>query len=697
MYPVVNRGEVVSAVAVAEYADPGTIARLPPAGDGRPCLLFIDWSTPRPDCDAGSITAFYLMKILVDLGYHVVFAPNDMLRLGHYTETLESIGVTCLSADRHGPLHKHLAAEGARYDYALICRAPFAAKWLDAIREHAPRARVILNTADLYFLREIREAELEGSAEKLEAALRWKEKELDIIRRCDHCIVMSDHEQAILAREAPDARVHLVPLMFVDIPGRAAGFDARRDLLFIGGYLHRPNVDAAIWFCERVWPRVRERLPGVRVHLLGSNPTDDVRALSKQPGVEVVGFVEDLKPWFDAIRLSVAPLRYGAGIKGKLGTSLSFGVPSVATAIAVEGMHLEDGEHVLVADDEAGFADAVVRLYTDPALWERISDAGLSFVADTYSLDAGLRRVGAFMAEVSAACFPATQIGTTEDYTAYHAADPGRFLRRWSHEASLVPAEGNDFEIDGWCAACERSTRFRTDSRFSSTRPDGGRALPNWREQLACIHCGTRNRIRAALHAFRALSQPGERDRIYVTEQATSTYAWLRERYPATEGSEYFGDEVPYGQACRGFRNENLMATTWGDAEFDHVLSFDVLEHVPDPLAALRECARILRPGGTLLWSAPFAFDDGWHLRPKNTILAELDASGRTVFHAEPEYHENPVDPEGKALCFRHFGLEALDLMRDAGFSDAQILLYWSPSLGYLGCEQVVCHARKPD
>lgn len=696
MYPVVNRGEVASAVPVADYADPQAVASLPQVQDGRPRLLFIDWSTPRPDCDAGSITAFYLMKILVDLGYHVVFAPNDMLRLGHYTETLESIGVTCLSADRHGPLHEHIVAEGARYDYALICRAPFAAKWLDAIREHASRARVILNTADLYFLREIREAELEGSAEKLEAALRWKEEELDIIRRCDHCIVMSDHEQAILAREAPDARVHLVPLMFVDIPGRAAGFDARRDLLFIGGYLHRPNVDAAVWFCERVWPRVRERLPGVRVHLLGSNPTDDVRALSKQAGVEVVGFVEDLKPWFDAIRLSIAPLRYGAGIKGKLGTSLSFGVPSVATAIAVEGMHLRDGEHVLVADDEAEFADAVVRLYTDGALWERISAAGLDFVADTYSLDAGLRRVGAFMAEVSAHCFPATRIGTVEDYAAYHAADPGRFLRRWSHEASLVPAEGSDFEIDGWCAACESATRFRTDFHFSGTRADGSRPLPNWREQLACIQCGSSNRIRAALHAFRSLSQPGERDRIYVTEQATSTYAWLRERYPETQGSEYFGDRVPYGEAYRGFRNENLMATTWSDAEFDHVLSFDVLEHVPDPLAALRECARILRPGGTLLWSAPFAFENGWHLRPGNTVLAEIDASGRTVFHAEPEYHENPVDPEGKALCFRHFGLEALDLMREAGFADARILLYWSSELGYLGCEQVLCHARKP-
>ena len=698
IYPVVNRGEAPAPVPVAEYVDPQTIDVAVHARDGRPRLLFIDWSTPRPDCDAGSITALYLMKILVDLGYDVVFAPDDMLRLGHYTETLESIGITCLSADRHGPLLQHLVAEGAGYDYALICRAPFAAKWLDPIRTHAPAAKVILNTADLYFLREVREAELEGSAEKLAAALRWKEQELDIIRRCDHCIVMSDHEQAILAREAPDARVHLVPLMFVDIPGRATGFDARRDLLFIGGFLHRPNVDAATWFCEDVWPRVRERLPGVRVHLLGSNPTDEVQALAKHAGVEVVGFVEDLKPWFDAIRLSVAPLRYGAGIKGKLGTSLSFGVPSVATSIAVEGMHLVDDAHVLVADDAEAFADLVVALYTDPALWDRISRAGLDFVTATYSLDAGLRRVKAFMDEVKTGvpAFPATRVTSESAYERYHADTAPQFARRLAYEEALVPAIEEDFRIDGWCAVCRRPSSFITGFLYScGTRTDGG-PMPNWREHLACVHCGFNNRTRAALHVLQADLAPTADADIYITEQTTPLYRWLSERYPRIRGSEYFGDRVACGEELNGLRNENLMATTWDDASFDIVMSFDVLEHVPDPLAALRECVRILRPGGTLLWSAPFAFAEGWRMREHDVIRAELGENGAIVHRLAPEYHGNPVDPEGGALCFRHFSLDALALMRQAGFDTATMLFYWSPAFAYLGCEQLFCIARKP-
>ena len=245
------------------------------------------------------------MKILVDLGYEVVFAPDDMRRLGHYTEALEAFGVICLSQDRDGTLLEHLQREGSGYDYSLICRSPFAERWLGPIREHAPAARVALNTSDLYFLRELRGAELSGSEERMRDALERKAKELDVIRRCDRTIVMSDRELQILREEVPEARVDLVPLLFVDIPGRQAGFDARRDILFIGGYLHKPNVDAVKWFCAEAWPRVRARLPDVRLHLIGSNPDAEVEALGRLPGVEVVGFVEDIAPWFERNRLSI--------------------------------------------------------------------------------------------------------------------------------------------------------------------------------------------------------------------------------------------------------------------------------------------------------------------------------------------------------------------------------------------------------
>ena len=145
-----------------------------------------------------------------------------------------------------------------------------------------------------------------------------------------------------------------------------------------------------------------------------------------------------------------------------------------------------------------------------------------------------------------------------------------------------------------------------------------------------------------------------------------------------------------------GLRNEDLTATTWPDARFDVVLSLDVLEHVPSSSAAFAECFRILRPGGALVWAAPFAFDDEGRLRDANVIRAYVGADGALVHVSEPEYHGNPVDREHGALCFRYFGLEVLDQLRAAGFERPELVFYWSRPLAYLGREQVLCIARKP-
>jgi glycosyltransferase involved in cell wall biosynthesis/SAM-dependent methyltransferase len=699
IYPVVHRNGVRRPVPVASYVAPATEAlRKAATVGGRGKLLFIDWSTPRPDCDAGSITAFYLMKILVDLGFEVVFIPSDLMKLGHYTTQLEEIGVVCLSSDEIGTVEAHLASVGSEYGYAFLCRAPIADLYIEQIRRHAPAAKIILNTSDLHYLRDIREAEIEGSAEKMQAALRWKEQELSVIRRCDHSIVMSDYELEVLSKELPGANIHLVPLMFVDIPGRSGEYPARSDMLFIGGFPHTPNVDAVVYFCEQIWPSVRARLPEAKVHLIGNAPTPDVHALAAIPGVEVVGYVEDLKPWFDRIRMSIAPLRYGAGIKGKLGTSLSYGVPSVATSIAVEGMRVRDGVHALVADDPQAFADQVVRLYTDEALWNHLSQSGLDFVTDTYSLDAGLKRIDAFMEMVAAGmpAFPATSVRSREDYAGYHARIVAEYPVRTAYEEALIPAGVESFLVDGHCAVCGQPSRFNTSFMYTcETRSDGG-PMPNWREHLDCLQCGFINRIRAAIHAFRSRLAPTPESRIYITEQTTPLYRWMREHYPHTVGSEYLADQVAPGQELNGLRNENIMDTTWESARFDYILSFDVLEHVPEPAKAFAECFRILRPGGAMLWAAPFAFGDDARLLDDNVVRAYIDDAGELVHLMTPEYHGNPVDPEGGALCFQYFGLQVLDQLRDAGFVDTELLFYWSPDFAHLGREQMMCLARKP-
>ena len=152
-------------------------------------------------------------------------------------------------------------------------------------------------------------------------------------------------------------------------------------------------MDAVRWFVADVFPLVRERLPGVRFHCIGSNVAAPVRALGSEPGVVVHGHVRDITPYMDGCRVSVAPLRYGAGVKGKVNLSMAHGQPVVATPCAVEGMFLREGEDVLVAGDARGFADAVVRLHEDEALWSTLARNGMDNVARHFSFDAARETV----------------------------------------------------------------------------------------------------------------------------------------------------------------------------------------------------------------------------------------------------------------------------------------------------------------
>ena len=372
--------------SLASHQPVGTRLELARERHAGPRVLVLDLCTPEPDKDAGSITAFNIMRVLQRLGCRVTFAPVDnFLFLERYTGDLQRLGVECLYAPFVTSIDEYLREHGDLFDLVLIFRFVGARRHLAAVRRLAPRAKVLLHTSDLHFLREQREAELRGDARILHRAGRMKEEELDIIRRVDATIVHSTYEQELLAREQPDARV-IVFGWAIAVPGTAVPFAARRDVAFIGGYQHPPNVDGAMFFAQQILPLVRQRLPDVRFHVVGSNPPEQLRALQDE-STTVTGFVEDLGPLLDRIRLSVAPLRYGAGIKGKIGTSLSYGLPCVATPLAAEGMALVPGREILIGATPEEFAEAVVAAYTDEALWRRLSENGLAFVRRQYSFD----------------------------------------------------------------------------------------------------------------------------------------------------------------------------------------------------------------------------------------------------------------------------------------------------------------------
>lgn len=362
---------------------------------GQQCVLIVDTTTPRPDRDSASLRLVNVMRLLHQEGAHVVFLPADGAHDGIYTEALQQLGVEVWYAPFVGRLPAWLREHGARFDTVVACRHYVMRELLPLLRKHAPQARVVFDTVDLHYLRERRGAAVSGDQAQVRSAERTRELELDLVARVDATLVVSAVERALLADDAPQANVDILSNLH-QLAGTGLAFDRRHDLVFVGGFRHPPNVDAVQWFVTEVFPRIRARLPAVRFHCIGSDVPAAIAALAGVPGVEIHGYVADLTPYMDGARIAVAPLRFGAGVKGKINLSMAHGQPVVATSCAIEAMHLDDGDNVLVADDAAGFADAVMRLYDDAALWQRLADNGRVNVQQHFSLDAGrevVRRV----------------------------------------------------------------------------------------------------------------------------------------------------------------------------------------------------------------------------------------------------------------------------------------------------------------
>lgn len=351
-------------------------------------VLILDEEVPQPDRDSASLRQYNLIRMLVDGGAHVVFVPTRREHAGAPTEALQQLGVEVWYAPFLQGIGAWLRAHGPRFAVVMMVRHHVASECLPLLRTYAPQARTVFDTVDLHYLRERRGAELAGNAGLLRDAERTRVRELAVMAATDITVLVSAAEREQLRIDAPGVTVELIS----NLHEVAAGGEAwanRHDLVFVGGFRHPPNVDAMQWFIGEVFARIRAQLPDVRFHCIGAEVPEALRALAAtQPGVEIHGFVPVVTPYMDQVRIAVAPLRFGAGVKGKINLSMAHGQPVVATTCAVEGMHLQDGQDVLVADEAEAFAAAVVRLYQDPVLWQRLSSAGRRNVADHFSLDA---------------------------------------------------------------------------------------------------------------------------------------------------------------------------------------------------------------------------------------------------------------------------------------------------------------------
>jgi glycosyltransferase involved in cell wall biosynthesis/GT2 family glycosyltransferase len=394
-----------------------------PVGGERPLsILVVNPDVPPANRDSGSLRLFRLLELLAAEGHRLTLVARLGLGEGQAAAVLalERFGVEvhCVDPERaralgwRGP-QRALDLAGLlqriRPDVALLSFYDVAEQYLPLLRQHAPGARVAIDTVDVHCVREERAAELSGRAEDRERAARTRERERAVYGAADALVVVSEDDAATLRELAPGVPVSVISNVHAPAPPTAprAG---RTGVVFVGNFRHTPNVDAAVDFVAMTWPRVRAALPGARLQLVGTAPPPEVRALACED-VEVTGWVPETAPYLDAACVSIAPLRFGAGVKGKIGEALGRGLPVVTTTIGAEGLDLVDGENAMVADDPDAQARAIVRLHEDAELWERLSRAGRDAIEAGLSPEAALSGLRGLLAELA----PMTYVARGDD------------------------------------------------------------------------------------------------------------------------------------------------------------------------------------------------------------------------------------------------------------------------------------------
>ncbi|WP_168207233.1 glycosyltransferase [Tardiphaga sp. vice278] len=355
-------------------------------------ILIIDSLNPAPDIDSGSVVTMQMIRSYQKLGFGVTFIAqsNDTFD-PKFGPVLQRSGVECLYGPFVGDIHKALDNRNS-YDFVLIYRVTIAATVFDIVRERLPTAPILFHNIDLHYLREMRAARVTGDALALRRTAQTKVAELGFIARADCAIVTSPAETEEIQAQMPRPINTIVEMpICVDVNMSAADFHQRNDIMFLAGFAHPPNIDAATFLAREIWPLVCDRLPAeARLLIVGSNPSDDVKALAGSR-IIVTGYVPELHPWFDRARVFVAPLRFGAGIKGKVIQALAHGVPSVMTAIAAEGIGLQHGRDALIADEPQLIANALLELYSDQKKWVQVQQAGYDYVTRHLSSEIGTK------------------------------------------------------------------------------------------------------------------------------------------------------------------------------------------------------------------------------------------------------------------------------------------------------------------
>lgn len=376
-------------------------------------ILVVHEIIPQPDRNGSDLRFMQILRELVLQGHEVTYVARNGALREKYGAAVENLGVKLWANDverlRH--LENDSAAEwtfadvlggsagsSSPFDLAILylwfwSGTSIPEHYMDEIRRSSPATRIAVLTEDQHGLRETRMAELSGEWSDHERGYDYESRETEVCRRADFVLAISEDDCRGFLRRIPGLNVSQMP-MVAELVAEGPGFAARSNLLFVGNFENLANRDGVEWMLKKVWPLVREELPGVELSLVGHNLPAEIS--SKYAGIRPVGHVAELEPVFAQHRVFASSVRFGTGIKTKNLAALTHGIPLVTTTVGAEGMQLTSGGNALIADTAEEFAAAIVRAYSDEGLWRTLAVGGRRHIESEFSerrLQAAIRKL----------------------------------------------------------------------------------------------------------------------------------------------------------------------------------------------------------------------------------------------------------------------------------------------------------------
>lgn len=390
-YQVINQKkfyEKWKSVLEMEHLDNGTdvfLAR--DRSQSRKRILVIDHMVPKYDNDAGAKNVFMYTKIFSELGLKVTFLPADYYPYEPYTQELEQMGIEVLYGNYYFKYWKEWLTENVRYfDYIYVNRPHIAIRFMELLKKYAT-GKIIYFGHDLHYLREQREYEIQHNPELLKSIEKWRKTEFYLMNAADVVYVVGDYEKSVLEQELPQKTIRNIPIFIYEEQEESFNEDVgrRKDLLFVGGFNHPPNIDAVLWFAQTIFPEILRKYPDIRWYIVGSNPTEEVKRLADKH-IVITGFVsdEELKRYYKTCRLAIVPLRYGAGVKGKVIESIYYHCPMLTTPVGAEGISTKE-QVFAVANADDTMAEAILKLYEDEKKLRTMINGCASYINKYYT------------------------------------------------------------------------------------------------------------------------------------------------------------------------------------------------------------------------------------------------------------------------------------------------------------------------